>query len=105
MKRRRSTVRFPDPFLGWGTLAFKAAEMMAASAQVIHHRTSRQNDAAQWLEMGAEKMQAAVASSSAMALQLTRMGTHSTPAQWAAFWTSAMAPYHSKALANARKIR
>ena len=102
---RRPYLRFPDPFLGWGLLTLKAVEMMAASTQVIHHRASRANNPAQLFEMGNEKVQAAVEASHAMARQWMRMGAQLGPAQWAALLSSGLAPFHSRSLANARRVR
>ena len=92
MSRRTPKISFPDPFLGWGALAFKTAEMMAASAVVIPHRTSRNNTPAQLFEMGSEKVQAALEASHAMSRHWMRLGAHSGPAAWAAFWTSGVNP-------------
>jgi hypothetical protein len=44
---RRARISFPDPFGGWGALALKSAEMFAACAAVIPHRTSRPNTPSQ----------------------------------------------------------
>jgi hypothetical protein len=96
--------RYPDPFLGWGSLALQATEMMFASAHVIHHRTSRANSPAQLFEMANEKAQAAIAASHAMTRQLIGMGTGPvSPAHWAALLASGMAPFHSRAVANSKR--
>jgi hypothetical protein len=102
MKRRRTAAY--DPFFGWGTLALKTAEMLAASAVVIPHRTRRRNQPAQLFEMGNEKVQAAIEASHAMTRQWMRMGTHSGPAQWAALWSSGVTPFHRRAVSNARRV-
>jgi len=102
---RRPYIRFPDPFLGWGALAMKTAEMMAASAQVIPQRVGRTNTPAQLFAMSNEKVQATIEASHAMSLHWMRMATQATPAsiqQWAAFWNSGLTPYHRKAISNAR---
>jgi|ERR1700674_1160932 hypothetical protein len=75
MKRssRRISV---NPFAMWTGLAFKTAEMMMASAQVIGHRTSRmamagptpnERDRREFSLMGQEKMEAASESAQVMA--------------------------------------
>ena len=102
---KRTARRHPDPFLGWGALGLKTLEMMAASSGVIQHRTNRKNSAAQWFEMGNEKIQAAIEASHAMTRQWMRMGVQPGPAQWAALYASALAPFHSRAVANARRSR
>jgi hypothetical protein len=102
---RRTARRFPDPFLGWGTLGLKTLEMMAASSGVIHHRTNRKNSAAQLFEMGNEKVQAAIEASHAVTRQWMRMGAQPGPAQWAALYASALTPFHARAVANARRAR
>ena len=103
---RRTARRHPDPFLGWGTLGLKTLEMMAASSGVIQHRTNRKNSAAQLFEMGNEKIQAAIEASHAMTRQWMRMSAQlSGPAQWAALYASALTPFHTRALANARRAR
>lgn len=97
-------MRYPDPFLGWGAIALKTAEMMFASAHVISHRTSRVNDAGQLFEMASEKAQAAMLSSMNMAQHWARIGAKQpTPAQWAALWATGIAPFHAKALSNSRR--
>jgi hypothetical protein len=108
MKTRRTRrPRAPlNPFFAWGSLALQAAEMMTASAQVIHHRTRRNNSPAQLFEMGNEKVQAAIESSHAMTRHWMRMGTAARPAswqQWAALWTSGLTPFHARAVSNARR--
>jgi hypothetical protein len=82
-------------------------EMMAASAQVISHRTSRRNTPAQLFEMGNEKVQAAVESSHAMArLWMAPAPGAANPFEmWAALLTSGMRPYHRRARLNARRAR
>ena len=95
-----------NPFFAWGSLALQAAEMMTASAQVIHHRTSRNNSPAQLFEMGNEKVQAAIEASHAMTRQWMKMGGATGPTsleQWAALWTSALTPFHARAVSNARR--
>ncbi len=98
----------PDPFFGWGALAWKSAEMLAASATVIPYRTTRKNTPAQVMKMGGEKYLAALEASHAMAKHWMQMGTQSQAAtleQWAAFWASGLMPFHRRAVANLRRIR
>ena len=105
---RRARLSFPDPFGGWGVLALKSAEMLAASAVVIPHRMSRPNTPSQLVGMGGEKYDASVEAWQAMARYWVRMGSAaSLPslAQWAAFWTSGVGPFHRRAVANSRKVR
>ncbi|HXF79854.1 MAG TPA: hypothetical protein VN598_13375 [Usitatibacter sp.] len=102
----RTRISFPDPFGGWGTLAWKSAEMLAASALVIPHRARRANTPAQLMEMGGEKYMAALEAWSAMSRHWMRMGAvPRAPSldQWAAFWTSGVRPFHRRAVANSRK--
>lgn len=106
MRKRRARTTVFDPFMGWGTLALKTAEMMAASAQVIPHRVQRNNTPSQLFEMGNEKVQAAIESSHAMAREWLRMGSQSGPislGQWAALWSSGVSPYHRRVVKNARR--
>lgn len=105
---RNARISFPDPFRGWGVLALKSAEMLAASALVIPYRAGRRNTPAQVLEMGAEKYRASLEAGQAMARHWTRMGNAArTPSleQWAAFWASGLSPFHRRAVANSRKAR
>jgi hypothetical protein len=96
-----------EPFTSWSSLAFRTAETLAASAQVIHHRTSRCNSPAQLFEMGNEKLQAAVESSHAMIRHWLAMRDTSAlglAQQWGALLASGLAPYHARARKNARRI-
>lgn len=90
----------------WATLAFRAAETLAASAQVIQHRAGRSNSPAQLFEMGNEKLRAAVDSSHAMTRHWLAMRDTSPlgfPQQWGALLASGLAPYHARARKNARR--
>jgi hypothetical protein len=94
--------------LAWTTLGLKWMEMLAASGQVVAHRTSRINTPAQFLGMGSEKMSAAIDSSSAMTRQLMRFPYASAFGAWNAWarlLTSGIAPYHARATRNARRRR
>lgn len=73
---------FANPMAVWSGLAWKTAEMLMASAQVIGHRTGRLasagtqpnvRDRREFALMGQEKMDAATESAQAMATQLTAM--------------------------------
>lgn len=70
-----------NPFALWTDLALKTGEMLAASAQVITHRTSRMvnagtspsaRDRKEFTRMGLEKVEAAGESAWAMAEQMGR---------------------------------
>jgi len=92
----------------WQLLGLRMAETMAASAQVIAHRTRRRNDAAQWLEMGSEKVEAAIRSGHAMSRHWPRLagsGGFALWAAWARMLSSGLAPYHARASANATRAR
>lgn len=80
--RRPTGAALPGPwkfFKAWNDLALSTGEMLAASAQVISHRTRRLHaagplpnarDRREFALMGREKLQAAQASSQAMAREL-----------------------------------
>jgi hypothetical protein len=106
VKRRSRSRTLANPFFAWGSLALQTAEMMAASAQVIHHRTSRNNNAAQLFEMGNEKVQAAIEASHAMTRHWLTMQGRPGPAlftQWAGLFASGLTPFHARAVKNARR--
>ena len=94
--------------LAWGTLGMKWIEMMSASGQVIARRTSRNNTPAQWAAMGSEKVAAAIESSSAMTRQMADFPSHDPMAiwhAWARVLSSGVAPFHARAVRNARTRR
>lgn len=94
--------------MAWNKLGLNWLEMMAASAQVITHRTSRTNTPAQWYGMGSEKVEASLKASQAMASRMARLPTHDPLAMWhawAGLLSSGMKPYHSRAVSNARSTR
>jgi hypothetical protein len=96
-----------DPLLAWGHLGLQAMEMLAASARVIHHRTSRRNSPAQIFTMGSEKVEAAVEASHAMTrhwLAMQRRGAVDPWTQWPWLLASGMRPFRTRALSNARRI-
>ncbi|MEO8164716.1 MAG: polyhydroxyalkanoate granule-associated phasin [Betaproteobacteria bacterium] len=71
-----------NPLQSWSMFAWKTGEMMLASAQVIGHRSKRMllagpspvaSDRREFALMGQEKVEAAAASSQAMALGWMRM--------------------------------
>ena len=79
MSKNRNTNLFINPLQAWFTLAVKTGEMMMASATVISYRTGRmatagpnpsEKDRKEFALMGQEKMDAAVESAQAMALQM-----------------------------------
>jgi hypothetical protein len=98
-----------DAALAWNRLGLRWLEMMAASAEVIAHRSRRANTPAQLYTMGSEKVEALVASSNAIA---RHMLASSAPASAAAAWeawarllASGMTPFHARATRNARRRR
>ena len=97
-----------DALTAWSTLGLRWIEMMAASSQVIAHRTGRRNSPAQWYGMGSEKVVASVASSQAMARRMVS-APPTTPMEmwtaWARLLASGMTPYRAGAVRNARAIR
>ena len=91
--------------LAWSDLGLQWMEMMAASGQVISRRTRRRNSPAQLFAMGNEKMQAAMESSGAITRELIGFPTGGALAMWDAWarvLASGVAPYHSRAVRNAR---
>jgi len=104
------------PFMLWTDLALRTGEMLAASAQVIGHRTGRMatagpspsaRDRKEFTRMGLEKVEAANESALAMSRQLAT-------AQMQAgfrFWndmlrlsSAGLKPIHSRATANAKRL-
>jgi hypothetical protein len=80
-RRRIPAATAMNPFSLWTDLALKTGEMLAASAQVITHRTSRMvsagtspnaRDRKEFRRMGLEKVEAAGESAWAMAEQMGR---------------------------------
>ena len=97
-----------DAALAWSTLGLKWMEMMAASSQVITHRTRRRNSPAQLYSMGSEKVEALVESSNAIARHMMAAPPSSPFAAyeaWARILASGMAPFHTRATRNARRRR
>ena len=83
-------------------------QMMAASGQAIAHRSGRSNTPTQLLEMGSEKIAAAMEASQAMARHAFAYPPASLLALWAAWarlLTSGMTPYRVRAVRNARTAR
>lgn len=79
MKTRSIGLAAASPFSAWIGLALKTGEMLAASAQVIHHRTGRMamagmapnaRDRREFTLMGQEKLEAAAESALAMAMRM-----------------------------------
>jgi hypothetical protein len=105
-QRRRKRAAPIDPYTAWGLLALRTAETLARSAQVIHHRTRRNNSPAELFEMGNEKIQAGIESGHAMARHMLAMRGTSVlgfSKQWAALLSSGLAPFHTKVRRNARR--
>ena len=94
-----------DPFMAWAHVGLQAMEMFAASASVIQRRTQRRNTPAQLFEMGNEKFQAAMESSHAMARHWLATPAAASPLQWALLASAAVAPFHARAVRNARRMR
>jgi hypothetical protein len=107
VSKRARQVPSLDPYLAWGDLGLQALEMLAASARVIHHRTSRRNSPEQLFTMGNEKVQAAVESSNAMTrhwLAMQDNGGLALLSQWPSILSTGMKPFRARALSNARRI-
>ena len=109
MSRRRK-LPFPDAsaLFAWNGIALKWMEMMAASSQVIAHRTSRSNTPAQIFRMGNEKVLAGLEAAHAMApglMKLPAAGGADAWNAWLRLFQSGMRPYHARATRNARQIR
>ena len=105
--RRRRKNNPMGPLLAWTDLAFDTAQTLAASAQVIAHRSSRPASPVELYEMGSEKVEAAMHAQHAMLLQMFAMRT-ATPAT---FWTSyarllanGLKPVKRRAVSNARRF-
>ena len=97
-----------DAALAWSTLGARWLEMMSASGHVIARRSRRNNNYAQLFGMGAEKVQAALESSHAMSRQLAALPVADPLSMWGAWarvLASGMAPYHARAVRNARSGR
>ena len=97
-----------NDYLAFNTLAFRWMETMAASGQVIAHRTMRANSPLQLHEMVAEKAVATAQASQAVSRRMARMGQVAPPAmfgEWVRLVSSALAPYHAGAVRNARRSR
>ena len=110
MRARRGAGIHPllDAGLAWGNLGLQCVEMMAASGHVILHRTRRHNTPAQLMEMGSEKMLAALQSSSAMTRQMMALPGLDAFAlwdAWARLIASGVAPFRVRAVRNARLAR
>jgi hypothetical protein len=105
--RRRRRDPLPAP-LAFTRLGLRWAEMMVASQSVIAHRMSRANTPAQVLEMGTEKIEAALLASQAMSRHFLRSPPTTVPAAldaWARLFVCGMAPFHAKAMSNSRRVR
>lgn len=90
----------------WTDLVLRTAEMLAASAHVIAHRTSRPASAAEIYAMGSEKFEAAVRSSHAMMRNIAAMQKTTPGDFWAAYahlLSSGLAPVRARAVRNAKR--
>jgi hypothetical protein len=97
-----------NPLFAWQMLGFRVAETLLASSHVISHRTQRQNTPAQLFEMGNEKVQAAMESSHALTRHWMSMAGRDPLDVWAAWpkmLASGLAPFHTRAKKNARRVR
>jgi hypothetical protein len=82
------------------------AEMFAASAQVIAHRTSKPATPAQLFVMGSEKVVAAMQSSNAMTRHLLTRRTSAPEDFWTAYLrllSVGISPVRARAVSNARR--
>ena len=82
--------------------------MMTASSQVMARRSARKPTPARLYRMGSEKVAAAIESSNAMTRHMLGFPTSDPMAMWNAWarlFASGMAPYHSRAVRNARTRR
>ena len=92
--------------MAWTDLALRTAEMLAASAHVIAHRTTRAASAAELYGMGSEKIDAAMRSSHAMMRNMVAMQSATPGGFWLAYaklLSSGLAPVRARALSNARR--
>jgi hypothetical protein len=97
-----------DAATAWTMLGLRWMETLAASTQVVAHRTSRVNTPAQWFAMGHEKVDAALEASSAMTRQMARFPVSNAFAAWHAWpnlLMAVLAPYHSRTTRTARRRR
>ena len=82
--------------------------MMTASGAVVARRSRRKKSPVQWMHMGGEKAEAALASSNAMARQMMTFPYHDPLAMWGA-WArvlgAGVAPIRARALKNSRSRR
>jgi hypothetical protein len=100
------TVSPLDVAFAWATLGLKWVEMMAASSQVIAHRTRRRNTPAQLFTMGSEKVEATLESYNAVlrhAMVTPPSNALAAWDAWARLLASGMAPFHARATRNARR--
>jgi hypothetical protein len=88
----------------WTRLGLQWLEMMSASSYVIARRTRRQPSPAQLYGMGSEKLQAGMESWHALARQsLGTVPAGMRPDEvWARWVSTAMRPFHARAVRNAR---
>jgi hypothetical protein len=97
-----------NAYTAWGNLAFRWIETVAASGQVIAHRSARANTPLQLFEMVHEKAAASLEASQAIASHLPRVATASGPAMldaWVHLMAGSLAPYPARAVRNAGRSR
>jgi len=101
---------FVNPLAAWTALAFRAAEMMWASGQVIGHRSSRalladprhrERDRRELTLMGREKLEAGAEAFTAMAVRLTTLNMQYAMMGFGQWMTMSKAML---SLANSRSI-
>ena len=98
MRKNNSGFPATAPLLAWTKLAWKTGEMMAASAQVIQHRSNRiacagpvpcARDQREFRLMGQEKIEAAIESAQALAARMMIMQTQFSTFAFRQFLNSA----------------
>jgi hypothetical protein len=97
-----SRSRGADPFT---QLGLQWLEMMSAASFVIARRSRRRNSAAQIFHMGNEKFQAGVEAWHGLLRQsMMPASPDAHPAElWARYVAAGMAPFHARAVRNARR--
>jgi hypothetical protein len=92
----------------WTDLVLGTAEMLAASAHVISHRTSRPASAAEIYGMGSEKVEAAMRSSQAILKYIAAM-KDAKPKDFSTsnvqMLSSGRAPVRARAVSNSKRYR
>ena len=97
-----------NAYMAWNTLGLRWMETLAASGRVIAHRSARANTPLQLFEMVEEKASAGLEASRALAYHLPRLAAASGPAmlnEWTRLMSRSLAPYHARAVRNAKRSR